>query len=157
MTFFFFEHILSDIRIGKISSATLQETDKLLYIQNTDYPAGPIRAAESNASCSIETTSCSSHINVYFVHFELSDGGGSCRDTQYLQVGDEDIYTCSDNTNYTINLKLTSISNSIKLTLNNPDGINGGKFWIGFEGMFMLTNCNCIFRDGWVVLGLAAL
>lgn len=131
--------LISDSRIGVMLLASRQETGNLLYLQNTDYPTGPIRAAETTASCSVETMSCSSQVNVYFVHFELSDGGGLCTDTQNLQVDDKvgfHTYTCSDNTDYTMNLKLTSSSNYLILTLNNPDGVNDGKFKIGFEGMF---------------------
>ena len=137
----FLEHFISVSRIGLMSSASLQGIGSPLYIQNTDYPTGPIRAAETSASCSVETTSCSSQVKMFFVHFELSDGGGSCTGTQNLQVDDKDdfhTYTCSDNTDYTIKWKLTSSSNYLNLTLNNTDGTNDGKFKIGFEGMFKL-------------------
>lgn len=134
-----FTFLFKESRIGVSSSATFQETGKPLYIKNTDYPS-PIRATETSMSCSIETSSCTSRVGVYFVHFELSDGGGACKGTQNLQIVDKGVtetYTCSDNMGYTINQKLTSTSNYLNLTLNNPDGITDGKFWIGFKGILI--------------------
>lgn len=122
-------------RIGPSSSATLQETGKLVYLRNTDYPS-PIRASPISISCSVETTVCTSQVSVYFVHFELSDGGGSCTDTQILKIDDDgavERYTCSHNTDYTINQKLTSTSNYLTITINNPNGISDGKFWLGLK------------------------
>lgn len=78
---------------------------------------------------------------MYFVHLELSDGG-SCTGTQNLQIVDKDTthtYTCLDNTDYTINQKLTSTSNYLGITLNNQDGLASGKLWIGFKGMFGIS------------------
>lgn len=116
------------------SSVTLTDTGSALYFQNADYPS-PIRSVETNCVCSIQTTSCTSQIKVYLVHFELDDGGG-CTDAQKLQINDTGTIhtlTCSDNTDYTLTHQLTSTSNYITATLDNSAGTNAGRLWIGFE------------------------
>lgn len=124
-------------RIGHPSSSvSITETGKLLYVQNTDYPA-TIRSTETSSTCSVETRSCSLTLNVYFVHFELADGGGLCNDTQHVFIEDRDInrtYTCSNNTDYAINRAFTSSSNYLKIEFKNLAGVNDGYFWIAFEG-----------------------
>ena len=118
-------------------SESLTATGAPLYTWNNDYPAGPIRATSTSCSCSVEVSSCNSQIKVYFVHFELSDGGGSCSNNQNIKIDDKGTihtYTCSENNNYEIITKITSSSNYITMTLDNAMGITDGKFWVGFEG-----------------------
>ena len=120
------------------SSATESSTGSPLYLYNTDYP-NPIRSTETSCSCSVETSSCTSRINVYLVHFELDDGNGACTDTQTLEINDEggnQTLTCSDNTDYTITLQKTSTINYVTVTLDNSAGTNAGYAWIGFEGIY---------------------
>ena len=114
-------------------------TGKLLYLKNNDYPIY-IRAAETSCTCSIETTSCTSNINVYFVHFQLDDGSGSCTDTQKIIVNDngtERTFTCSNNTGYHIAKKLTSSGNYLTVSLENTAGVYAGYLFTGYEGMFI--------------------
>ena len=111
-------------------------TGNLLYLKNNDYHRH-IRATETNCTCSVETTSCTSNINVYFVHFELDDGGGACTDTQKIIVNDngtEITFTCSDNTYYSITKKLTSSGNYLTVSLENTDGVAAGYVFTGYEG-----------------------
>ena len=110
----------------------------LLYLKNQDYP-GPIRVLDDpSCSCSVETKSCESQINVYFLHLDLSnDIPGVCNTNQKIVITDQETthtYTCSDDNDYVITLKLTSTSNYITVQLDNPDRVNDGHFWLGFEG-----------------------
>lgn len=106
-----------------------------LYFWNNDYPSGPIRASSTSCSCSVEASSCNSQINVYFVHFELGDGGGSCSGNQNIEIEDKgSIHTCSQNSLFEITIKMTSLSSYITVMLNNAAAIGDGKFWLGFEG-----------------------
>ena len=121
-------------------SGSLTETGYPLYILNNDYPS-PIRHTSTSCSCSIEASSCNSQINVYFVHFELGDGGDTCTANQTIQIDDKgsiQTYTCLQNTDYEIKTKMTSTSNYITVSLNNAAGIQDGKFWLGFEGRCLL-------------------
>ena len=120
-------------------SASLTDTGKLLYLQNTGYPT-KVQSAEVLRVCSVETKSCSSKIKVYFVHFELAVSSGQCTGTQRIRIEDRDVirtYTCSNNTNYAITEAFTSSSNYLKIEFKNPDGVNDGYFWIGFKGLFL--------------------
>ena len=112
-------------------------TGSISYLKNEDYPSA-IRAASRSCSCSVEVHDCSSRIKVYLVHVQLGDGGGSCTGTQQLQINDDGTvttFTCSDNTDFEITLKLTSSSNYITVTQRNSGGVNDGYLWLGFEGM----------------------
>ena len=116
---------------------SLTATGAPLYTLNSDYPAGLIRASSTSCSCSVEASSCNSQITVYFVNFELGDGGGLCTGNQNMQIDDKgsiQTYTCSQNTNYGITTTMTSSSNYITMTLDNSAGIADGKFWLGFAG-----------------------
>ena len=118
-------------------SGSLTATGAPLYTWNIDYPAGFIRPLSTSCSCSVEASSCNSHITVYFVHFELGGGSGLCTGNQNMQIdekGSIQTYTCSQNTNFGIITTMTSSSNYITVTLNNTSGINDGKFWLGFAG-----------------------
>ena len=117
-------------------SGSSTSTGEPLYIQSFDYPDTSIRSSDTSCSCSVEANSCSSQIKVYFVHFQLSEAGG-CPGTQKIQINDNGTvydYTCADNTGYEIKSILTSSSNYLTVALDNPDAINGGYFWMAFEG-----------------------
>ena len=114
-------------------------TGNLLYLKNTDYPVN-IRTNETSCTCSVETTSCTSNINVYFVHFQLDDGSGSCTDTQKIIINDngtDSTFTCSDNTYYSITQKLTSSGNYLTVSLENTAGVKAGYLFTGYEGRFI--------------------
>ena len=114
-----------------------------LYLYHRDFPAAPIRSADTNCSCSVETASCTSQINVYFVHFELADEGGLCRGTQKIEITDnetEQTFSCSENTYYSITLKMTSSGNYLTISLDNSAATNDGYFWIGFEGRHLMKS-----------------
>ena len=114
-------------------------TGGLLYLKNIDYPV-EIRASETSCTCSIETTSCTSNINVYFVHVELDYGLGSCTDSQKIIINDkgtEITFTCSGNTGYSITKKLTSSGNYLTVTLENTAGMYAGYLFTGYEGRFI--------------------
>ena len=112
-------------------------TGNLLYLKNQEYPH-PIKTDETGCSCSIEAKSCDSQINVYILHLDLSNGTpGVCNSNQRIIITDRDTthtYTCSDDNNYVITKKMASTSNYITVQLDNPDGVNDGHVWIGFEG-----------------------
>ena len=119
------------------ASGSGTSTGSLLYLTNIDYPA-KIRDTETNCTCSVETTSCTSNINVYFVHFQLDDGSGSCTDSQKIIINDngtESIFTCSDNTGFSIIQKLTSLGNYLTVSLENTEVVRAGYFFTGYEGM----------------------
>ena len=121
------------------ASGSGTSTGNLLYLKNNAYPAS-IWVAETSCTCSVETTSCTSNINVYFVHFELDDGSGSCTDSQKIIVNDngtESTFTCSDNTGYSIIQKLTSSGNYLTVSLVNTEMVPAGYFLTGYEGMFI--------------------
>ena len=124
-------------RIGSMCDNFSQtNTGAATYIWNQGYPT-KIRSTDTSCDCSVETTTCGEQIKVYFVHFELDDGGGACTDTQKIQIDDdgtEHTFTCSQNTGYIITLKMTSTTNYITVTLDNAAGTNDGYFWLGFEG-----------------------
>ena len=106
------------------ASGSVSSTGNLLYLKNNDYPLY-IRATETSCKCSVETTSCASNINVYFRHFELDDGGGSCSGSQKIIINDngtDSVFTCSDNTYYSITKMLTSSSNYLTVSLENTAG-----------------------------------
>ena len=130
--------IFSDSRVRALcDSVSPSENGSALYLTNKDYPA-IIRSTETNCSCSVETRSCSSQINVYFVHVQLDDGGGSCTGNQKIEIDDQGVvhtFTCYNNTGYSITQSLTSSSNYLKIALDNQAGTEDGHFWIGFEGM----------------------
>ena len=114
-------------------------TGKLLYLKNNDYPMY-IRATETSCTCSVETTSCTSNINVFFVHFQLDDAGGACTDSQKIMINDngtERTFTCSDNTYYSITKKLTSSGNYLTVSLENTDWVEAGYLFTGYEGRFI--------------------
>ena len=125
-----------DSRIKSLCASTAAtETGSLLYLKNQDYPSA-IRPSETSCACSVETTDCAAQINVHFIHFGLSDGG-ICTDNQKIQIDDDgsvQTYTCSQNTNYSITLIMTTTTNFITITLDNSAGTNNGAFWIGLEG-----------------------
>ena len=105
-------------------------TGNLLYLKNIAYPAS-IGATETSCTCSVETTSCTSNINVYFVHLTLNA-------TQKIKINDngaENTYASSDNTDFAITQMLTSSGNYITVSLENTDGMNAGYLFIGYEGM----------------------
>ena len=112
-------------------------TGKPLYIQNLNYPSNAIDSSSTSCTCSVEALSCSSTIKVSFIHFQLYDSGG-CPGTQKIQINDNGTdheYTCSNNTGYEIKSSVfTSSTNYITVTLDNPNGVAGGHFWIAFEG-----------------------
>ena len=113
-------------------------TGSLLYLKNNAYPAS-LRATETSCTCSVQTTSCTSNINVYFVHFQLDDGSGLCTDSQKIIINDkgtEITFTCADNIGYSITKKLTSLGNYLTVSLENTAGMNAGYFFIGYEGRF---------------------
>ena len=133
---------------------SMTATGTPLYTWNIDYPAGLIRDTSTSCSCSIEASSCNSQINVYFVHFELGDGGGLCNGKQNIEIGDKGsnhTYTCSQNSNFEITTMMTSSSNYITVTLDNAAGISDGKFWLGFAGRCQINRNYCqttiIFRN----------
>ena len=118
------------------ASGSVTSTGNLLYLKNNDYPLY-IRATETSCTCSVETTSCASNINVYFRHFELDDGGGSCTDSQKIIINDngtDSVFTCSDNTYYSITKMLTSSSNYLTVSLENTAGVNAGLVFTEYEG-----------------------
>ena len=131
--------IFSDSRMSAIcDSAALIDTGSVLYLINSGYPSS-VRSTDTYCSCSVETTSCSSKINVFFVHVQLADGDGSCTGNQKIEIDDKETintFTCNNNTGYSITHTLTSSSNFLKVALNNLAGTDDGHFWIGFEGMF---------------------
>ena len=121
------------------ASGSGTSTGSLLYLKNNDYPHH-VRATETSCTCSIETTSCTSNINVYFVHFELDYGSGACTGTQKIIINDKGTlitFTCSDNTDYYITKKLTSLGNYLTVSLENTDGVEAGYLFTGYEGMFI--------------------
>ena len=121
------------------ASGSGTSTGSLLYLKNNAYPAS-IWVAETTCTCSVETTSCTSNINVYFVHFELDDGSGSCTDSQKITINDhgtESTFTCSNNTGYSIIQKLTSSGNYLTVSLVNTEMVPAGYFFTGYEGMFI--------------------
>ena len=136
--FFFYFASFSDSRISKMcTTESKTETGNLLYLKNQDYPQ-QIRVDETSCTCSVETKSCESQIKLYFLHLDLSNGSpGVCNPNQKIVITDQETthtYNCSDDNNYVITLKLTSTSNYITVQLDNPDGVNDGHFWLGFEG-----------------------
>ena len=112
-------------------------TGNLLYLQNQEYP-NPIKADETSCICSIEAKSCDSQINVYILQLDLSTSThGVCNPNQRIVISDRETthtYTCSDDNDYVITLKMTSTSNYITIQLDNLDGVNDGHVWLGFEG-----------------------
>ena len=115
---------------------TQTNTGAAIYLWNQGYPT-KIRSTDTSCDCSVETTTCGEQIKVHFVHFELDDGGGTCTDTQKIKIDDDgtvQTFTCSQNTQYNITLKMTSTINYITVTLDNAAGTNDGYFWLGFEG-----------------------
>ena len=126
-------------RIAKTcTDMSLTATGTLLYLNNKEY-SNPIRLDESHCTCSIETKSCDTQINVYFLHIDLK-----CKPNQKVVITDRDTthtYTCADNNNYNITLRMTSTTNYITILLDNPNSVIDGHIWLGFEGR---TNL-CIF------------
>ena len=121
------------------ASGSETTTGDLLYLKNLGYPS-KIRNVDTNCTCSVETTSCTSNINVYFVHFELNAGIESCTDAQKITISDngtESIFTCSDNTGYNITRKVTSSSNYLTVSLENTAVVEAGYFFTGYEGRFI--------------------
>ena len=114
------------------STESKTETGNLLYLKNE------ITAAETSCNCSVEVKSCDSQINVYLLHLDLSTGTpGNCNSNQKIILTDGETthtYTCADDNNYNITLKMTSTSNYIKVQLDNRDGVDDGAFWIGLKG-----------------------
>ena len=135
------------------STESTTVTGNLLYLQNQEYP-NPIRTDETSCTCSIEAKNCDSQINVYILHLDLSNGSpGVCNPNQRIIITDGDAthtYTCSDDNDYVITLKMTSMSNYITVQLDNPDGVNDGHVWLGFEGREeksnSQTNINSIYH-----------
>ena len=124
-------------------SGSYTSTGESLYLQNFNYPDNQIRSSDTRCTCSVEARSCSSQIKVYFVHFQLY-GGEGCPEKQKIVINDDGNvheYTCSNNTGYEITSIFTSSSNYLTVTLDNPDNVAGGYFWIAFEG-------KRIFRQG---------
>ena len=120
------------------SVGSLNGIGRLFHINNHGYPDS-IASSDTNCSCSVETTDCDSKINVYFIHFKISDGDGLCIGSQKIYVheyGKQQVLSCNDNTNYTITLRMTSESNYLTVTLDNKEEINGGMLWLGFEGRY---------------------
>lgn len=116
---------------------TEKVTRKSLYIKNREYPNAVI-PPERSCSCSVETESCSSQIRVYFIHFQLGDGGESCKGKQKIEIDDNEnirTFTCANNSAYEITLKMTSSSNYMTISFVNPDSVQDGYVWIGFEGI----------------------
>lgn len=110
--------------------------DSSFYVWNQDYP-NQIRDTDTSCSCSIEALSCSSQIRVRFVHLQLSDGGETCSEKKKIEIHDNEIvrtFTCSNNNDYEITEAMTSSANYLTIALDNPGGVEGGSFWIGFEG-----------------------
>ena len=132
-------------------SGSSTSTGEPLYVENFGYPANQILSFTTSCTCSVEAQSCSSKIKVYFVHFQLHDGG-ECPGTQKIVINDdEDVheYTCSENTGYNITSILTSSTNYLTVTLDNPDGVAGGYFWMAFEGNIIIRSrcektCLCL-------------
>ena len=122
--------------VSMCGSVSATSTGQPLYIENFAYPSNAIHSSDTSCSCSVEANSCFARINVYFVHFQLSEVGG-CRGSQKIMLNDDGTvhdYTCSNNTGYEITSILTSSSNYLTVTLDNPDGVAGGYFWMAFEG-----------------------
>ena len=114
-------------------------TGNLLYLKNQAYPSNII-ASETSCTCSVQTTSCTSNINVYFIHFELDYGSGSCTHTQKITINDggtDYTFTCSDNTDFSITKRLTSSGNYITVSLENTAGVDAGYVLTGYEGRFV--------------------
>ena len=127
------------------SDISATNTGLPVYLYNQGYPS-KIRAADTNCSCSVETANCTSQVNVYFVHFQLADGNGSCTGTQTIKIASnetERTFTCSVNTYYTITLKMISSTNYLTVLLDNSRGSGDGYFWIGFEGMHVMQSPMC--------------
>ena len=134
----FLAFIPDSLVLSICASGSWTSTGGLLYLKNIDYPRR-MRDLQTNCTCSVETTSCTSNINVYFIHFELDDDG-SCTDTQKIIINDngaERTFTCSDNTYYSITKKLTSSGNYLTVSLENTDGVGAGYLFTGYEGMFI--------------------
>ena len=115
--------------LSMCASESGTSTGNLLYLKNNDYPI-IIRASETSCTCSVETTSCTSNINVYFVHLSLTG-------TQKIIINDngtEKTFTSSDNTGYSITQMPTSSGNYITVSLENTDGMNAGYLFTGYEG-----------------------
>ena len=133
--------IFSDSRMSALcESVSVSENGSALYLTNKYYPS-TIGSTETSCSCSVETRSCSSKISVDFVHFQLTDVGGSCTGNQKIEIDDKGAvhtFTCYNNTGYSITQILTSSSNYLKIALDNQSGTKDGHFWIGFEGTCML-------------------
>ena len=127
-----------------------------VYLQNHNYP-DPMRSVDRRCSCSVQTSISTSKIRVYFVHFQLTDGGGLCSGKQSLTLNDNGrnfTWTCADNTYYTITELMESDTNYIAITLDNPEGQDDGYVWIGFEGkhicILKILNTNhvlCVIAD----------
>ena len=78
---------------------------------------------------------------MYFVHFQLADGSGSCTGNQKIEIDDKGtvhIFTCHNNTGFSITQTLTSSSNYLQIALDNQNRIGEGTFWVGFEGMLII-------------------
>ena len=121
------------------ASGSATSTGNLLYLKNKDYPSN-IRASETSCTCSVETMNCTSNINVYFIHFELDYGSGSCTHTQKITINDggtDYTFTCSDNTDFSITKRLTSSGNYLRVLLENTAGVNAGYVLTGYEGRFV--------------------
>lgn len=119
--------------------SSLETIGEPLYIANLDYP-GAVRSINTQCSCSVETSSCTAKINVYFVHFQLQDGGNSCIGNQTLEINDNGntaSFNCFSNTNYNISRIMTTSTNYLTASFLNPFGVSDGHMWIGFE-------CKCV-------------
>ena len=132
---------VSDSQMFSFCDATqATDTGSAFYLHYSDYPA-TIRSSEINCACSVETTSCSSQINIRSIHFQLTDGSGACTGSQKLHIDDgkENVvtYTCNDNGLFAISILHTVNSNYLKITLDNPDGTSDGYLWLGIAGKFL--------------------
>ena len=115
--------------LSMCASESGTSTGNLLYLKNNDYPIN-IRASETSCTCSVETTNCTSNINVYFVHVTLTG-------TQKIIINDngtESTFTSSNNTDVSITKMLTSLGNYITVSLENTAEANAGYIFTGYEG-----------------------
>ena len=87
------------------------------------------------------STKCfqSQSLSLIPIIFSIYRNSTHCDQTQSLSISEEDgstlvNWTCNDNT-YTISQPLQSTENYILVNLSNTMTEDGGRFWIGFQGI----------------------
>ncbi|XP_052807781.1 mucin-5AC-like [Mya arenaria] len=135
-------------------SATTLDTSsagETLYIQSPGFSSTGIPSSLAGCTCSVETDSCSSNIDIYTVQIILypkKDNNNTCTEQkQSLSIissgGTAFEWDCIDST---VNIgSQTASGNYLVLNLTNAHNVDQGSFWLGFKASDGMGNVsiNC--------------